>query len=173
MLSFVFLYLFTSANDFAITIAALIVFCIGAISDALDGWFARRYRIVSKFGEHYDPLADKFLTISAFVAFSIMGIVPQWCVVLIVMRDVITTILRYAFFTRRHIETSRSAKLKTIVQLVFIIFILVLRIVSETGNSAAGELLTSDYVFVAMLFVTAITLWTMVEYIIQILGNNE
>jgi CDP-diacylglycerol--glycerol-3-phosphate 3-phosphatidyltransferase len=154
--------------------AALIVFIIAATTDALDGWIARKLKITSKFGEHFDPLADKFLSLSAFVAFAIMEIVPIWCVSIIAFRDIFTTFLRYKFFSKNKIPTSKTAKAKTVVQFVFISFILVLKAFSDDGtNPNINCILDSPYIDYAMYVITAITVWTMIEYISKLKSNKK
>jgi cardiolipin synthase len=74
LLSFVFIYLFTQANDYFI--ASLVVFSVAALTDYLDGFAARKLNVSSKFGEQFDPICDKVLTLSAFVAFAINNIIP-------------------------------------------------------------------------------------------------
>ena len=166
ILAFIFVYLFIQGTR---NLEALIVFAVAAISDAIDGWLARRLKISSKFGENFDPIADKFLTIAAFVAFALQGIVEYWCVAIIILRDVSTTVLRYCFFSENKIPTSKTAKFKTVSQFTFIIMILLLKVFSEDGeNSEINAILHSDLVYYSMLVVTLLTVWTMFEYIFQL-----
>ena len=166
-LSFVFLSLFLQETTYYL--AALIIFSVAAITDAIDGWLARKFNIISKFGEHFDPLADKFLTIFAFVAFALRGIVEWWCVAIIIFRDILTTFIRYKSFTVNKIPTSKSAKLKTLVQLVFISFILLLQAISEYhSKDIINEILFSPFIYFVMIGITLLTVWTMIEYVIQL-----
>ena len=166
ILSFIFIYLFIQGTK---NLEALIVFVVAAISDAIDGWLARKLKISSKFGENFDPIADKFLTIAALVAFAVQGIVEYWCVAIIVLRDVSTTVLRYCFFTESKIPTSKTAKLKTVTQFIFIIMILVLKVFSENDtNIAINAILHSEFIFYSMLGITLLTVWTLIEYIFQL-----
>jgi cardiolipin synthase len=68
-------------------LAALIVFLICAVSDGLDGVFARLFDQKSKLGAYMDPLADKLVLVAAFVALSIKGILPPWLAVTVIARD--------------------------------------------------------------------------------------
>lgn len=69
-------------------IAALCVFAAAGGSDALDGWLARRYGLVSRFGEYLDPAADKLLMLASFVTLTLVGAAPLWLTVIVITRDV-------------------------------------------------------------------------------------
>lgn len=167
LLSLVFIYLFTQGTDNYIS--ALIVFAIATVSDALDGWLARKLNTTSKFGENLDPIADKFLTISAFLAFAMQGIVEYWCVIIIIIRDIINTVMRFMFFTEHKIPTSKSAKFKTAIQLIFILYILFLQVLATNySNLTAQQMLYSPITYFIMLGITALTVWTLIEYIMHL-----
>ena len=123
LLTPVFIFLLVSDNSILVQCAAA-VFLIAAISDWYDGWYARRYNETSAFGRFFDPLADKVLTGAAFFAFVFMNVLPLWMVIVTVGRDFIVTLLRVAA-DRRHtpVVTSRLAKVKTAMQLVFLWYI--------------------------------------------------
>lgn len=105
---------------------ALIVFVIASITDAYDGYVARKYDLVTDYGRFLDPLADKILVSSAFISFAVMGIIPYWMVALIIFRDLFVTGLRMVMSQKGFImQTSKSAKIKTGVQIGFIIFVLI------------------------------------------------
>lgn len=105
---------------------ALVVFVIASITDAYDGYVARKYDLETEYGRFLDPLADKILVSSAFISFAVMEIVPFWMVGLIIFRDLFVTGLRMVMNQKGFImQTSKSAKIKTGVQIGFIIFVLV------------------------------------------------
>lgn len=68
---------------------AFVIFAIAGVSDAADGIIARRYGLRSELGAYLDPLADKALIVSIYVALAVAGILPGWFAVVIVSRDVI------------------------------------------------------------------------------------
>ena len=68
---------------------AFAVFLIAGISDAVDGFLAKRFNMTSELGALLDPLADKALLVSIYVALGIWGAVPRWIVILVVSRDII------------------------------------------------------------------------------------
>ncbi len=69
--------------------AAFFVFVLAGISDGLDGFLAKRYGWRTELGAHLDPLADKLLLVTVFVALGISGDVPSWLVIAIVTRDIL------------------------------------------------------------------------------------
>lgn len=104
---------------------ALIIFIVASITDAYDGYLARKNDQVTNTGRFLDPLADKILVSSAFISFAVIGIVEYWMVALIIFRDLFVTGLRVAMSHKGFtMITSRIAKLKTGTQIGIIIFIL-------------------------------------------------
>ena len=92
---------------------ALVVFSIASITDAYDGYVARKYDLESDYGRFLDPLADKILVSSAFISFAVMKIVPFWMVGLIISRDLFITGLRMLMNQKGFIiQTSKIAKIK-------------------------------------------------------------
>jgi CDP-diacylglycerol--glycerol-3-phosphate 3-phosphatidyltransferase len=104
---------------------ALVIFIVASITDAYDGYFARKNNMVTDTGQFLDPLADKILVSSAFISFAIMGLIDFWMVVLIIFRDLFVTTLRVLLSRKGFIMiTSKIAKSKTGVQVGIIIFTL-------------------------------------------------
>lgn len=163
----VFLYLFLS-EDLALQQFSIVLYILGAITDYYDGYFARRFNQVSSFGKFVDPLADKFLTTAAFLAFVFLGIIPLWMAIIILIRDFGTTFLR--IFSKKEFRTSNAAKFKTSLQLVFIGAILVMFYIRDMYPlSATAKLLEnyiySDYTYYTMLTITLVTVWTFYDYL--------
>lgn len=105
---------------------ALILFIVASITDAYDGYYARKYNQITPEGKFLDPLADKILVSSAFISFAVMGIVEFWMVGLIIFRDLFVTGLRMAMERRGlNMVTSNIAKAKTAAQMSIISFILI------------------------------------------------
>ena len=93
---------------------ALAVYVIACISDALDGYIARHYNQISNFGKFVDPLADKVLVLSAMCFFVERGLMPGWCVAIILLREFAVSGLRLiAVEQRRVIAAAWSGKIKT------------------------------------------------------------
>lgn len=124
-----FFLVFTIADNLNTRIAALIIFVVASITDLYDGRLARKLGQVTTLGIFLDPLADKFLISSAFIAFvQIPEIyVPAWMVVLIIGREFLITGLRTLAASKGRILPAQPAgKFKTTSQLVAIITILVI-----------------------------------------------
>lgn len=171
ILALFFLYLFTQTD---LIVAASIIFFVAAVSDFFDGWIARKLEISSKFGEQFDPLADKVLTLSAFFAFAIEGIIPFWCVIIIAIRDIVNTIIRFLFLSAKNIPTSLSAKIKTVIQLIFILAILFIKLFAISNiNIEYNDIIYSPIIFYSILVITIFTIWTTIEYIIKMLHLNK
>ncbi|HEX2552852.1 MAG TPA: CDP-alcohol phosphatidyltransferase family protein [Microvirga sp.] len=68
--------------------AAFVLFVVAGVSDAIDGFIARRFDMRSEFGAYIDPLADKALLVSIYVTLAVVGVLPAWLAVVVVFRDV-------------------------------------------------------------------------------------
>ncbi len=104
------------------TFLAALLFSAAAITDYLDGFYARRFGLVSNFGKIMDPLADKLLVSSAFIMLSSLGWIPAWIVCVIIGRELAVTGLRN-FIAENKMDLSASAlgKYKTGFQIAAII----------------------------------------------------
>lgn len=101
-------------------VAAFVVFATAVITDRLDGEIARSYGLVTEFGKLADPIADKALIGAALIGLSVLEVLPWWVTVVILVREVGVTLLRFAVLRRGVIPASRGGKLKTLVQAVAI-----------------------------------------------------
>jgi CDP-diacylglycerol--glycerol-3-phosphate 3-phosphatidyltransferase len=95
---------------------ATLFFALAIITDRYDGLIARRTGQVTEFGKLADPIADKALTGTALIALSVLGILPWWVTVVILVREVGVTVLRFWVIRHGVIAASRGGKLKTVVQ---------------------------------------------------------
>ncbi|WP_104697196.1 MULTISPECIES: CDP-diacylglycerol--glycerol-3-phosphate 3-phosphatidyltransferase [unclassified Helicobacter] len=106
-------------------IYAFLIFVIASITDFFDGFLARRYHLVSVFGEVFDPLADKMLILAAFVGLLVMQGANPWAVFLILSREFFITGLRVVVAsTKQSVKASFLGKFKTVLQVVAISFLL-------------------------------------------------
>jgi len=113
------------SDFFGAQLWALVIFIVASITDAYDGYLARKNNMVTDTGRFLDPLADKILVSSAFISFSIMGLIDIWMVALIIFRDLFVMGLRLLMSRRGFIMiTSKIAKSKTAAQIGIIIFTL-------------------------------------------------
>ena len=105
---------------------ALLIFAIAAITDAYDGYLARKYNQITPEGKFLDPLADKILVLSAFISFAFINIIDFWMVGIIIFRDLFVTGLRFILSSRGfEFVTSKLSKYKTAFQLTIIILTLI------------------------------------------------
>ena len=148
---------------------ALIFFLIAAITDAYDGKIARKHNIVTKFGIFFDPLADKFLILSAFYAFMFFPIlsttVKLWMIILISFRDILVTLIRTIMqYKGITMITSKLGKIKTIFQLVTIHLILIFLILKSYSVAIPSDLFYNESLYFLMVITTLITFYTGVHY---------
>lgn len=151
---------------------ALWAFVLAAITDFLDGYLARRYRVVSDFGKLMDPLADKILVCAAYVYLTWVGLCPFWATIIIVFREFLVTGIRQIALTHSYVMAADwCGKWKTGFQLAFCIAALVH--VAYAGNlpeplrslsiGIGGEILRSVLLTASVI----LTLWSGANYCIQ------
>jgi CDP-diacylglycerol--glycerol-3-phosphate 3-phosphatidyltransferase len=99
---------------------AALVFALAIVTDRYDGLIARRTGQVTEFGKLADPIADKALTGMALIGLSVLGVLPWWVTVVILVREVGVTVLRFWVIRHGVIAASRGGKAKTVVQAVAI-----------------------------------------------------
>jgi cardiolipin synthase len=106
---------------------ALAVFLAAGISDALDGYVAKRFGYVSHLGAVLDPLADKALLVGAYVMLTLLGHVPFWLMLTVAFRDMLI-IGGYLVYTSLHgairMQPSRLSKFNTLAQIALVVLIL-------------------------------------------------
>lgn len=101
-------------------VAALMVFAVASFTDRVDGQLARSRGLVTDFGKIADPIADKALTGSALVGLSILGDLWWWVTVVILVREIGITLMRFVVIRYGVIAASRGGKLKTLLQVIAI-----------------------------------------------------
>lgn len=107
-------------------VVAAVIFAVASFTDWLDGYIARRDNIVTNFGKFADPLADKMLVATAFIALVGIDLAPAWLVSIIIMRELAVTGLRLLLVERGTVMAAGGAgKLKTFTQMLSIIFLLI------------------------------------------------
>lgn len=147
----------------------VLLFAAGALTDGVDGWIARAYNQSTPEGAFLDPLADKVLALSVLLPLSWLEIAPVWMVVVLVVRDTCTTLLRWYSLSRGEpVRTLPSARVKTFLQMSGLWLVVVLLALWRTGIQPyagwAGEFLYSWIVWGFFLLVTLLALWTLAVY---------
>jgi len=128
------------------------VFIVAALTDSLDGYIARKHKMVTTLGKFIDPLADKVLVIAAMVALVELRRIPAWIVVVIITREFVVTGLRLVASAEGVvIAASRGGKIKTVLQVIAISLL----ILKMPGGMAL--------MWVAMFF----TVWSGMEYLMD------
>lgn len=98
------------------------IFALASLTDWLDGYLARRRKQVTALGQFIDPLADKLLTIAAFISLVQMGLAPAWMVAIIIGREFAVTALRSLAYARNvAVPASDVGKIKMVAQVVAIL----------------------------------------------------
>jgi len=97
-------------------VAAFVVFAVASFTDSVDGEIARKRGLVTDFGKIADPIADKALTGAALIGLSLLNDLAWWVTVLVLVREVGVTLLRFWVIRHGVIPASRGGKAKTFVQ---------------------------------------------------------
>ncbi len=167
-------FLYTALSDSVLLKQiSTIIFLIAVITDWYDGWYARKYKSITKMGIFLDPLADKILTSFAFVFFYIKGIFPLWMLIVIIIRDISITILRsFDEYKGKTLKTSFNAKAKTFIQMTYIFLILIIYTlltfdIDPSFKISLNNFLVSNWNYFLMLALTVITIYTGLEYFID------
>lgn len=144
---------------------ALIIFCVAAITDALDGQIARKRGLITTFGKFLDPLADKVLVLSAMICFIALGFANAVVVIIVITREFMVTSLRLlAAADGTVIAASLTGKVKTAVQMVSIIAILLMGALSQFVGEPFDIFLVGN---VLMWLTAIVTVLSGVDYLIK------
>jgi len=101
---------------------AFVLFLAAGVSDAVDGYLAKRFHMTTELGAYLDPLADKALIVSIYLTLGISGLIPQWLVILVVSRDIMivgAVMLSWLVGTPVKVKPLLVSKLNTVAQIVF------------------------------------------------------
>ncbi len=153
---------------------SLVIFIVAALTDYYDGYVARKYGYITRWGKFLDPLADKILSSAALFSFVYLGLVDGWMVWIIVVRDFLITGLRsYAEYKDQPIVTSKPAQAKTLGEFVVLYYILILYIASTVNvitheyGSLINSLMDERVLFGMMLLVTLSSVGTAIMYLFE------
>lgn len=138
-----------------------IIFAVASITDFLDGYLARKYDLSTPFGAFLDPMADKLLVISAFIALVELNVITGWVVIVIVSRELLVTGLRLLIVESggEILAAALPGKIKTLSQMFSILFYL-------WNNPIVGQYhinLAQILLYVCLFF----TVYSGVEYFYQ------
>ncbi|SHG94480.1 CDP-diacylglycerol--glycerol-3-phosphate 3-phosphatidyltransferase [Anaerosphaera aminiphila DSM 21120] len=137
-------------------LVATLIFSIASFTDFLDGYLARKNKLVTNFGKFADPLADKILVCAALITLTELGSIPGWGVIIIISREFSVTGLRIIAASENiTIAASKLGKVKTISQLVSMIILLT--------NISSLHLIGLIFFYIAVFF----TVLSGVDYFIK------
>ena len=140
-------------------LAAFLLFLAAGVSDAIDGYLAKRFAMTSELGAYLDPLADKALIVSIYVTLGVSGEIPRWLVILVVSRDIMivgAVLLAWLVGRPLPMKPLLVSKLNTAAQLLFAGIVL-----ASLGLRFEANWLVSG----AMAAVTLLTLVSVAAYV--------
>ena len=147
-----------ASNQMAIAFA---IFIIAGVSDAVDGFLAKRFNMASELGALLDPLADKALLVSIYIALGTWGAVPRWIVILVVSRDIMivaAVIVSWLVGKPIPMKPLMVSKLNTVAQVAFAALVLA---------SLGFGFNPAPYDLILMGFVTVFTLVSVSLYLVE------
>lgn len=100
------------------------VFLAAILTDSLDGYLARKHDLITRFGKLADPIADKALTGAAFLGLSVIGELPWWVTLVILVREWGITVMRFVVLRYGVMAAGRGGKAKTVLQAVAVMLYL-------------------------------------------------
>ena len=122
---FLWMLLADGGADGALRWWAAVLFIVAIATDGIDGYLARANDIVTDLGKLLDPIADKVLTGFAFIGLSILGELPWWITIVVLVREVGITVYRFAVVSDHVLAAAWMGKLKTVFQAIALSFALV------------------------------------------------
>jgi cardiolipin synthase len=150
---------------------ATILFIVAGLSDAADGFIAKRFAAASELGAYLDPIADKALLVSAFVTLGFKGALPAWLIVLVVSRDFLIIggiILAYMLGNPIEVRPLWVSKANTAAQIVLLALVLV----GKAGASILQPLLAGAVLVTAFLTVASAGAY-LIEWVRHMAGAGE
>ena len=144
---------------------ALILFIAASLTDMIDGKLARKYNMITDFGKFLDPLADKMLTTSAFIAFLAKGFGTgiAWVLFIVLFREFMIASLRLVAVsseTKKVIPANIWGKIKTVTQMVAIIFGIAVLYFNESVLPLLNGILSATNEITAILYIVFdVLLW--------------
>jgi cardiolipin synthase len=136
---------------------ACLLFLVAGLSDAVDGFLAKRFNMSSELGAYLDPLADKAMIVSIYVSLGITGAIPRWLVILVVSRDIMivgAVMLSWLMGKPVAIRPLMVSKLNTVAQIVF----------AATLLASLGFNFQAEFLLVALMALVAVLTLLSVGY---------
>ncbi len=148
--------------------AALILFCLASLTDMLDGKVARARNLVTNFGKIMDPLADKILCYSAFCLMIGDRTMASWMLIVILTREFTIAGMRTVAASEGHvIAAAMSGKIKTVLQMFAIIFLILMQAVKGSSTLYSPVYMIAYTLLYASL---VMTVYSGIEYVVKNIG---
>ncbi|OIO38863.1 MAG: CDP-diacylglycerol--glycerol-3-phosphate 3-phosphatidyltransferase [Candidatus Omnitrophica bacterium CG1_02_49_10] len=172
VLAFIFM-IFLFSTGLIFRYLAIVTFALACLTDLYDGRIARKRNMETNFGRLLDPIADKVLTLSAFLGFVQLGIVPAWMVILIITRELAITGIRIMAIGKNNkvLAADTGGKHKTVSQMVAIFSILIITAARESLVGYTGlwrhayDIWAEKFVLVLLLITVTLTVVSGVSFI--------
>ncbi len=147
---------------------SLALFVFASISDIVDGYLARKWKIETNFGRIIDPIADKILIMGVFIVFTYNGIIPVLFTSIIISREIILTVIRLLLLPKKVvISASRSGKVKTVSQSMVLIIIYAILIYISPLNEQFGETFINNTIWSLLLWAVFISVYSGIEFFVR------
>ncbi|MBF0387467.1 MAG: CDP-diacylglycerol--glycerol-3-phosphate 3-phosphatidyltransferase [Candidatus Omnitrophica bacterium] len=136
--------------------AAVGFFALAALTDLADGYLARKYGLVTTFGQIMDPVADKLLILTALFIFSFESIIPVWMAAVVASREILVTVARIQALTTGKVLPAESAgKVKAALQMTAVTLALLYRLASISEST---KMFVSDNQVVLLFIINGVML---------------
>jgi len=164
LLTFGFIYFF-SRDGLAAKLFAALFFCVASLTDYLDGHIARRKNRITNLGKIMDPIADKFLILSAFFVLARIHMISPVIFAIIAIREIMITILRlFAIKKGKVLAAETAGKLKTVTQITAILcgllFLILAELIERQGAMYTLDIYQQSVVGGLMVLTVMITLYS-------------
>ncbi|MDR0838671.1 MAG: CDP-alcohol phosphatidyltransferase family protein [Oscillospiraceae bacterium] len=130
---------FSDAGD--VKTGAVAIFALAAVTDVLDGYIARRFKLTSNLGKVLDPLGDKMMTVAAMVCITIDGLIPVWAVSTAVVKELLMGIGGLLIHRRARVEIPPSNIFGKITTVVFVAVCIALMLFPQIPRAAAKAMI--------------------------------
>ena len=158
MVPFLFVLLSSPGEFWSLILA--ILFIIASITDFFDGYFARKYNLITTMGKFLDPIADKLIVNTAMILMIPIGRIPAWIVAITIIRDLIVDVIRsIASSEGNYIQASSLGKQKTLAQNIAVTALMINYSIFGVDTHFVGMII----LYVALL----LTIYSGVDYFIK------
>lgn len=139
------------------------LFLAAMLTDLIDGHLARKYDLITSFGKLMDPIADKAMTGMALIGLSVIGELPWWITVIILVREWGITLMRFVVIRYGVISANRGGKTKTVLQTVAIVLFLLP--LPSLGSPFSMVMVPDAIGWIAMIGALILTVLTGLDYL--------